>query len=546
MPDKQSNENESSFLAFIPSFMWGVAIIAIVLVLIVLTFAVGYYHHASVNDFTASWLDAFFLVLKITGALLIIFGVLRLIYSLHDRYHYARMMQHTRSTAKLKVKRQELQNDLLQTQIDVMKQAPNLLKYAIDAGHNVKVGRTGEIEVQNYLSNVHTMSGVEGTATRGYLNAGQAVKPSISELVDSVKRNSFEVAIGKSLTTQEVITVELPDKHIKVIGATRMGKSCMIASIIEQLRQTHDRQHLLLAILDLEDMTGRLFENDTHILKIETEQGITQIHARNVEQVASYIIMLHSMMLHRYEQITKRGIEFMDAQPRILIYFEEFLYWKRLLAQFVPDERKRQAAIGAVTGIATRGLKVGMHLAVSAQVDYADKDFLEAMAQFVGINVSFAVKPSSARAAGFVSTDLLNKNFEARSPGQYVVEMIGGSDMGIAPDYDVKALVKALPHAIPGAIPLEALPGVEQVIEGEVWEHSRSPLIPMRTPNTDTSYVPPVAASATQEENELQQVVTAWEEGSKSIMKVMAVTGLGQNKTRVLLSKAKVQGLIED
>jgi hypothetical protein len=43
-----------------------------------------------------------------------------------------------------------------------------------------------------------------------------------------------------------------------------------------------------------------------------------------------------------------------------------------------------------------------------------------------------------------VSSELLKKNYEARTPGQFVVEAIGGADLGIAANYDVKAKLKAL------------------------------------------------------------------------------------------------------
>jgi hypothetical protein len=153
---------------------------------------------------------------------------------------------------------------------------------------------------------------------------------------------------------------------------------------------------------------------------------------------------LHHLMLYRYDLMREHGLAYVEVLPRVLIYFEEFLYWKRTLSQFVPDAQTQQDAFAAITGIATRGLKVGIHLLVVAQVDYADKEFVDAMAQFVGINVSFAVKPSAARSAGFVSTELLSKNFAAKTPGQFVIEIVGSAEIGVSPDFDVKAKVKAL------------------------------------------------------------------------------------------------------
>jgi hypothetical protein len=66
-----------------------------------------------------------------------------------------------------------------------------------------------------------------------------------------------------------------------------------------------------------------------------------------------------------------------------------------------------------------------------------------------------------------------------------------------------------------------------------------------------SSSIPPLAELtmkipvATQEENELQQIVTAWGEGYKSIRKAAAITGIGENRTRTLIAQAQVRGLIE-
>jgi hypothetical protein len=92
----------------------------------------------------------------------------------------------------------------------------------------------------------------------------------------------------------------------------------------------------------------------------------------------------------------------------------------------------------------TRGIKLGLQIMICAQVDYADEELKDSMAQFLGLNMSFGVKPEAARAAGFCSSELIAQNYANRNPGQFVLEMLGGSDLGIAPDYDVRAKLKAL------------------------------------------------------------------------------------------------------
>lgn len=50
----------------------------------------------------------------------------------------------------------------------------------------------------------------------------------------------------------------------------------------------------------------------------------------------------------------------------------------------------------------------------------------------------------------------------------------------------------------------------------------------------------------TKDQKELAQVVEAWNNGYRSIMKVVEATGLGQNRSRVLIALAKSKGLIEE
>jgi len=266
------------------------------------------------------------------------------------------------------------------------------------------------------------------------LPPGGIAKPTIEEIVSHLTPNGYKICLGRSLSSGEYITADLPDAHVKLIGGTRMGKSCAAAAIIDQARRTHDRNHLLLALLDLENKTSRLFADDPHVMRIDTGYQKVKMHARTVAQVAEYLIYLHEMMVWRYTLADAQ----LAGQPAVLIYLEEFLYWKRVLAQQVKAETRNEA-LTAFTGLATRGLKAKMHLMACAQVDFRDEDLVEAMNQFIGINVAFSVKPSAAQAAGFVSSELLKQNYAARTPGQFVVEMIGGADIGVAPNFDVRA-----------------------------------------------------------------------------------------------------------
>lgn len=319
------------------------------------------------------------------------------------------------------------------------------------AYHDPATGRLAQMR-GNYqehpsLSSLHysvKQDGLKGPEQQALLTAGELARPTIEEIVDFVERNSLQFVVGRSQITRELIPIEVLEAHIKIIGGTRMGKSSEVATLLEQGRQTHDPQRLLFALLDLENKTSRLFADDPHVLTIRTGYKYVKMHARTSAEVAEYLILLHDLMQHRYEMPEEQ----LEQEPHILIYVEEFLYWKKTLKQYVSDEIKERA-LEAFDGLATRGIKANMHLMVCAQVDYADEDLRDAMAQFLAINLSFCVKPSAAQAAGFVSNDLLKQNYAAKQPGQFVIESIGGADLGIAANYDVKAKLRGLSSVSP-------------------------------------------------------------------------------------------------
>lgn len=266
-------------------------------------------------------------------------------------------------------------------------------------------------------------------------------RPSAEELASKIERNSLQIGLGRSLTTPEnLLIADLADAHLKIIGSSRMGKSCEAGAIMAQVERTHDPERLQFALLDLEYKTSRLFEKSHHLAVLDIGRGNQGLmHAKSIDEVPTYLHYLVQELERRDRIASYQDVE---KLPHILIYLEEFLDLKKRLklqggkvcAQFLTD----------FNTLATRGLKLGLHIMACAQVDYADDDLKDAMAQFIGVNIAFGVKPSAAMAAGFINSDLLSQNYANRQAGQFVVEMIGTSDIGIAPDYDVKAKLKAL------------------------------------------------------------------------------------------------------
>src|SRR5262249_10351491 len=63
---------------------------------------------------------------------------------------------------------------------------------------------------------------------------------------------------------------------------------------------------------------------------------------------------------------------------------------------------------------------------------------------------------SAARSAGFIDNELLNKNYLAKIPGQFVVEATGINDLGVSPQFDVRQKLAALDGLLEGANQVQA------------------------------------------------------------------------------------------
>lgn len=271
---------------------------------------------------------------------------------------------------------------------------------------------------------------------QGLLPAGTTGAPTLDECISRIARNSLQLCVGRSLKTAEYAIVQLPGAHILLIGSTQKGKSTQAAAIMQQLTTTHDREHVLLALLDLEDQTCNLFADAPHVLRIGLDNGRTiKAIARSEQEVARYLGLLRQLMDERYELAPKERA----ALPHIVIYVEEFLELKRRLKG---QDLARMA--DDFTSLATRGLKANMHLMVCAQASYSQEEFREAMGQLVGINMGFCAPPKLAQAAGFWEYDLLKQNFLAKVPGQFVLEATGQTDLCMAPEYQLQARLQAM------------------------------------------------------------------------------------------------------
>jgi FtsK/SpoIIIE family len=330
------------------------------------------------------------------------------------------------------------------------------------------------------------------------------VAPSIEEVVQALPHNGLQLSLGRSLTSGEFLTIGLKDEHLKLIGGTRKGKSSLAGGLLEEIQRTHDPNVLQFALLDLEYKTSRLFERSSHVAYLQAgRRGRVPAIAREASEVAMWLKWMYQEMDRRYKMTAQQ----LKQSPYLLIYIEEFLGLRRHL--------KGSPALGEAlnyfTLLATQSLKANMSLLICAQVDYSSEELREAMAQFVGTNVSFSVKPDAARAAGFISTELLNRNYAAKTPGQFVVEGNSLTDIGVSPQYDVRQKLNQLDGVIEGEYSVKspydmpAITGPEMTAHPQ-FTHSENVVSPSTTHPQETAW-----------QAYLEQVWTLYNQGYRSI-----------------------------
>jgi hypothetical protein len=294
-------------------------------------------------------------------------------------------------------------------------------------------------------------------------DTGGIKRLTIEQIVAHTEPNSYRIFLGRSLTAAGNLAVQINiyKQHFRIIGSSQRGKSSWVAAFLDIVTRTHDKQHVLLALLDKEDQTSKLFAHLPHIARLKVGKDLIKLHGRSDAQVLEYLTYLMVIMNERYKLSKLEVVKL----PIILIYVEEFLSlknhfkaeMKKARATKYEDAKEEEAAkakaiadyetlIYCITELAARGLKVRMQLLLCAQVDYVDNDFREAQAN-ISCGISLCVSPKAAEAAGFKNPDLLYRNYKDNQVGQGVVEVPGCNDLVLAPDYPLEERLIAFEKA---------------------------------------------------------------------------------------------------
>lgn len=339
-----------------------------------------------------------------------------------------------------------------------------------------------------------------------------------NDIIRHTPQDSYQVCIGRSLTKRNnpPIWINFYQQHLKLIGASQYGKSSMAAAILYLITRTHSPSNVLIALLDMEYKTSKLFVDCPHLAAVTIGDRPVTLHAKNKQQTLEYLGHIIRVLDYRYEM----SEEEVEAEPLLIVYLEEFLALKdhfKKLIDATTGEAKEQAKrdyanlVYRVSEIARRGLKVKVQLLMCAQVDYRDDDFQEALVNVTG-GMSFCVRTTAAQAAGFTRSDLLKRNVEEDKKGQAVVETPDCKDLVLAPEYNLKKKLlayEAARQAQAPARPREQRASMLAPASRDNQDQDQAPQQPERQPDEDAQAREAWRRIAQQPEQQAQQPAAA-------------------------------------
>lgn len=262
----------------------------------------------------------------------------------------------------------------------------------------------------------------------------QVGQPSPRLLLTQLEPNSLQVSPGVRASNGEPVILSIPDAvHFKLIGSSGFGKSCLAAAMLDQAITLNSPEILQVALLDLEHKTSKLFEDAPHVATLQVGRRSVPMVATNADEVAVHLGYL------KLELTRRAGLSESDLQqePLLLIYVEEMLS-----LQYEVDEKLLEQMLKDLSVLAVRARKYNMFLLACAQTDYSTPELKTAQKQFRS-RMAFAVDTTAARAAGFMSTELIKYSFthSQKGDGMFVLETPGVASLMYAPVYDVRAKV---------------------------------------------------------------------------------------------------------
>lgn len=287
-----------------------------------------------------------------------------------------------------------------------------------------------------------TVSGLHNFAPR--LQFEQLILPPVSQVIDDGRTDEHSTANPtttatatptRPITAQEALALLPPDRlawcfgineegepvtstiseavHVLNVGGTGQGKTTLTANLLLQLVTVNrpDRYHLLIA-----DIKGTLTRPFKPYCLLSTTQPTGYLEV---------------MATARQEVDRRRNTGEFQA-PLMLVVVEEALALKRYLEPKLLAEYARHLDVVALVG-----REYGVFLLACSQVDYSSKDFQNSRGQFM-TRLAGAILPSAAASMGFVNRPLINRLWQERRPGQFLIESPAGDNLIRTPLLDLK------------------------------------------------------------------------------------------------------------
>lgn len=267
-------------------------------------------------------------------------------------------------------------------------------------------------------------------------------QPSMYALLQMLEPGALQVCPGVRADTGEPVILSIEEAvHFKLIGSSGFGKSCAAAALLEQAVTLNGPELLQIALLDLEHKTSKLFEDSPNVAVLQAGRRSVPMVATTADEVALYLGYLKSE-LDRRARLSESDLQY---EPILLIYVEEML-----ALRYEVDEKLLNRMLADLSVLAVRARKYRMFLLACTQTDYSTPELRTAQKQF-RTRIAYAIDTTAARAAGFMSTDLIKQNFTTsqKGDGQFVLESPGIAALMLAPVYDVKQKLLAKERSSP-------------------------------------------------------------------------------------------------
>ena len=89
-------------------------------------------------------------------------------------------------------------------------------------------------------------------------------------LLGQLPQNKLLVSPGVRRSNGEIVAINITEiPHLKIIGSSGFGKSCLAASLLDQATTLNSPDILQIALLDLEHKTSRIFEHRSHVAEFQ-------------------------------------------------------------------------------------------------------------------------------------------------------------------------------------------------------------------------------------------------------------------------------------